>query len=382
MSFIENRINRFAIYGVLLYFTALLSACTRNGTYATLDFHDAQYIVSLSKTYENKSLLIVVGKGGTVNQTVCYEGQGINSITFRENDLYLHSSRENRHFILNGQGEWQSFSLAKNDVEGSENAPSWFAANGEHSLIETMNIGFVDNHYESAVLYTENGQKKNVIIEDLCLENAVEHDGEIYVNSSDYAGEKGNVICVIDKQTGIYNMVRFPHGNTPASGRLVLANDKIITYGSNAAYLIASGDDKFCCTLGMLDTKTHETKEIDYSDDAIILLYTFHNQIFVVTEKGNLHIYTDELSLTDTRNLNHTELLEAYSSSELIPHLKIIETDDILSMLFIRSELDPHNIGFIQEYRKTDLQPVRKIDLFLSGTDEWIGENIDFVLLP
>lgn len=370
------------LWGVLLSLAALLCACCQKPADIAIDYESTQYILSLSKEYEDKSLLILIGKDGEISQTVPYDGQGMNSITRFEDSLYLHSARKNRHFRITDQGNWQTFSYEKNEVETSEDAPSWFTAIGQESLIETMNIGFVNNHYESAIMYTQDDQKRTVRIEDRCLESAIDYDGKIYVNVSDYAGEAGYGICVVDKHSGTYNSVSFQHGNTPASGNLILVHDKIIAYGNNTwSYRYASGDEPFCCTLGMLDTKTLETKEVDYSGDNIYLVYAFQDQLYVITSSGYIHIYDDNLSLVEKKEIQNTDFYEKFQSDAWFNNGKIVEKDDMFAMLFIGADLDAHDVGFIQEYHKSDLQPIRKIDIFLLDTSEWMGELYDLAMI-
>ena len=146
--------------GVLLFLAALLCACSKKQANAPLDFGNTRYIVSLSKTYENSALLMGIDQNGEITQTIPYNGMGINSLVFFENKLFLFSSRENRHYILADTGEWQTFSYEDSDLEGIEDAASWFSIAGRNGLIEAMNIGFFGDHYRSAVQYTNNEERK------------------------------------------------------------------------------------------------------------------------------------------------------------------------------------------------------------------------------
>ncbi|MBQ2634893.1 MAG: hypothetical protein IJF88_10000 [Oscillospiraceae bacterium] len=371
----------FVFMGVLLFLAALLCSCSQTQKLLTIDFSSLQYVVSLSKDYENKSILVCIDQNGTISQTISFDGQGINAVNYFEGNLYLHSSRENRHFILTGQGDLETFSLDNIELEGSDTAPSWFTTEGENTLIETMNIGYINGHYESAVIYQNNSQKRTVIIEDFCLENAVDYNGKIYLNASDYLGERGNVICVIDKPSGTYTFVQYSHGNTPASGNLIRIKDKIFTYGNNASYLKDMKEKSITCTLGMLDTRSLKTTEVDYSTDFINLCYSWSDKLYVVTESGYIHIYSDDLTLLETIQIDEMDYFDKIYSNNLIVYKKIAEHDDTFSVLFLNSDLDAHNVGFIQEYGKTDLHPIRKIDISLSNVDEWMGETVDFIYL-
>lgn len=383
-----NKQRKYAKWGVLLLAALLsaLSSCTTKSSVSEtpIDFDNTKYIVTLSQTFKNKAILVCIGSDGEIRQTVPYEGQAINAINRLGNDLYLHSERVNRHLILTEQGTWQEFSYEKNEIEDSEYAGSWFTANGEHGLIQTMNIG-LGNGYNSAILYQEQGEQKVIHLKDLIPHSAVEYDGKIYVNA-DYehmdaeTEESRSVILVIDRQSGVCTTVRFPHDYTAYSGELVLVNDKVVTYGGNEDMLHLCQDKTVYRMLGVLDTKTLETKEFDCTSDEICLLYEHQGQIYTVTKSGNLNIYRDDLTLVQSKKLENLDYLQKCSSDALCLE-RIIAGGDSLTCLFTNADLDPNDVGLIQEYRKADLQPLQTSKIYLPECKEWMGELSDFVII-
>ena len=383
-----------------LLLAALLSACSIIGNKAPsagtgaaastsgqnlLDFSDTRYIVTLSQTFEDKALLVCIGKDGAVSKTIPYDGQAINGLNRLGDDLYLHSERVNRHFILKDQREWQEFSYAKNEIKDSEYAGSWLTANGEQGLIQTMNIGLQDDGYHSAILYQEQGEERVVHLKNLSPESVVDYGGKIYVNAyyecrDDDNKEYKTLIYVIDRKTGACTAAEFPHAFTAYSGDLVRVNDKLVTYGSNEAMLHVCEDKTVYCMLGVLDSKTMETKELDCSDDGIVLLYEHQGQIYTLTKSGKLKVYTDDLSLVETKKLEDFDFLGKRQSDGFYL-MKVIPHGDRLAMLFINADLDPKDAGIIQEYSKEDLKPLQTSKLLLPDCEEWMGELSDFIVV-
>lgn len=371
---------------LLAAFLSVLTACSAkfSAPASPIDFDNTRYIVSLSKTFEDHALLVCVGLNGEVSRTISFGGQAINAINRLGNNLYLHSERVNRHYILRSQGTWQEFSYEKNEIEDSEYAGSWFTADGEQGLIQTMNIGF-GNGYNSAILYQEQGEQKVIHLKDLIPNSAVEYDGKIYVNAfyqhlNDETEEYCSVILVIDRQSGECTPVQFPHAYTAYSGQLVLVNDKLVTYGSNEEMFPICGDTAVYRMLGILDTATLETKELDCTNDEICLLYEHQGQIYTATINGNLNIYQDNLTLAESKKLENTDFLQKYRSNELWLQ-KTIAHGDSLNCLFLNANLDPNHVGLIQEYSKADLQPLQTSKIDLPNCKEWMGELSDFVVI-
>lgn len=382
MKKLSSRIIPSSLCALLLaaalpFFAALTSGCSQksqNGkTAAKIDFDQTRYIVALSRTYDDKALLVCIGADGDVSQTISYKGQAINCIDRIGNDLYLHSERVNRHYILTEQGEWQTFSY-------DEDSGTYFTLIGENGLIEATNIGFVDGGYESSIIYTEGDMKKVVSLKDYLPMSAVEYAGKIYVSADHYTSEEAQVVFIIDRQTGEYTTVRFTHEYTPFSGKLVLVNDKIVTYGTNADMLHVCEDKTVYRTIGVLDTKTLETKEIDCGSDEILLMYEHLGQIRTVTGSGKLNIYADDLTLVESRELENTDFVDKCRSDDL--HLsKMIVKDEKIAFLFINANLDPKDAGIIQEYSKADLQPICTVNILLPECKQWMGELSDFIML-
>ncbi len=52
-----------------------------------------------------------------------------------------------------------------------------------------------------------------------------------------------------------------------------------------------------------------------------------------------------------------------------------------MTCLFTNADLDPNDVGLIQEYRKADLQPLQTSKIYLPECKEWMGELSDFVII-
>jgi len=378
MYSIRTKLLSLSLAGALLLLSVFLSACSRQprDMKTNLKLKNAEYAVVLSRTYEYDAELLLIDHDGKIFDTLHYGESGVSSANYYQGDLYVYSGRNVENFVLRDSGELQMFSMQTDKIDHGECSVSWFTANGQDGLIEALNIGIFDGHYYSGVRYTDGSQKKEAQIDDFMLCSAVEYDGKIFVNTSHNTDAAWHPICVIDKESGKYDLVSFEHGNTPAQGRLVLLNGKVFTYGDNLSYMEAMDETEVRCTLGMLDAETFETKEVDFTDDMICLMYAFEDYIYVITESGTMYVFDDDLELTDKKPLADSTFKKNYLAEELLYDDKFTDRDDKIAVLYINAALDPQNVGFIQEYSKRDMTPIRRIDITPPDPGIWMGQQI------
>lgn len=126
-----------------------------------VNIENSNYIVSLSRARDPYSKLLFLKGDGTLLQSYDYKGYSINSINYFKGKLFLTSNRLNEHYILDSSGKIEKYS---NVTERNDNKylASWFTKIGENTLIETVNIGRVNNKYLSNIIYSYAEGKKTV----------------------------------------------------------------------------------------------------------------------------------------------------------------------------------------------------------------------------
>lgn len=179
------KINSTPPISVLLVATLMvLVACTNGNANKDkkVNIENSKYIVSLSRAREPYSKLLFLNSDGALLQSYAYKGYSINSINYFKGKLFLTSNRLNEHYILDSNGKIEKYSNA-NEQKNNKYSASWFTRKGEKTLIETVNVGRINNEYLSDVIYSYKGQKKRSTLVNQYLNGALDKNGKIFVES-------------------------------------------------------------------------------------------------------------------------------------------------------------------------------------------------------
>ncbi len=342
----------------------LLCACTPQ-TVPEEALDRAEYVVSLSRSMESGAVVLYLGPDGEAVGSCSVPGMSFNDLLRVENTLYLYSNRRNEHFALKSGMPLEAFQVRGEAYPGGEYDASWFAAVGEGTQIETMNLGYVDGAYWSVLLYDCNGPRE-MLLKNMLLNGAVDYDGQIFVEAAlDDSDTNAHAVAVIHKETAAVEVVHFPGERTSVSGRLLAAQGCVFTYG-----------DK----IGCIDAQTLETRAVNFNRGQILLGYVYEERLHILSTDGNRYVYDADLKLVDTIVVEDSTILEAHLSGALFQD-QILEDENVLRVLYVSAALENSLIGYIDEYDKSDLHLLRRIEIALPSVKEWMGEEVAMVHL-
>lgn len=364
---------------ILLFLLLFLSSCTQSkeSQKIDVDLTKCGYVISLSRSTESDSKLIFLDYEGNILEGYDYSGVSINSLNEYDNKFYMHSSRINEHYKIDEEGKIETFSLLENEHQDGEYIPSWFAVPGKTSLIETMNIGMVDDNYLSSLIYSEENEKHEIILKDQFLNNALEYDDKIFVETYSETSESNGII-VVNKNTGtILKDIRFSNNSISNSSKLILFKDKIVTYGN-------SNDDRFTkqnsSGIGSLDVNTLEIQEHIFKDNNIIDIYAFDDSLYAVADNNYIYKLDQNLEFLDEMKITNEMFIENYNNQNF--HIeKVIDKENKIYVVYLSNNFDDiENIGFIQVYNKSNLDPEEKINISNPNAKKWMGGVIDVIV--
>lgn len=380
MSFTINKNVKTFLIIILLFTIVLLSSCNRfkEPQKIDLDLTKCKYVISLSRSIESDSKLIFLDNKGTILDDYNYSGVSINSLNEYDNKFYMHSSRINEHYMIDEERKIEKFSLLENEYEDGKYIPSWFVVPGNSSLIETLNIGMVNNSYLSSIIYSKENEKQEIILKDQFLNNALEYDDKIFIETYSETNESNGIIVVNKKTENVSEQIRFSHTFTSNSNKLILFKDQIITYGNSHnnrfTKQISSG-------IGSLDVNTLETQEHILKDDNIIDIYVFEDSIYAITDNNYISKFNPDLELLSEMEIKNESFIKNYNNKNF--HIeKVIEKDNKIYVVYLSNNFDDiENIGFIQVYNKSNLEPEEKINISNPNAKKWMGEVIDVIVI-
>ncbi|KJQ68416.1 hypothetical protein TZ90_00782 [Streptococcus mitis] len=341
-----------------------------------VNIENSNYIVSLSRARDPYSKLLFLKGDGTLLQSYDYKGYSINSINYFKGKLFLTSNRLNEHYILDSSGKIEKYS---NVTERNDNKylASWFTKIGENTLIETVNIGRVNNKYLSNIIYSYAEGKKNCTLENQYLNGAVDKYGKIFVESySENDGKNG--ITIIDKDSAsIEKRITFKNSFTSSSGELIDYNKKLLVYGNNESNDSQKEGEK--SAIGLLNCETYEINEYSFHKEKIIFSYVYENNIYIITDDNSIYKFNDKLEMLEKKAISDTTFFDNFSNNYTIR--KIIHSDKTIAVLYTSRRFDVKNLGFIAEYNCEDISLLNKFNIILEGEKMWLGEVVDFIKL-
>ena len=341
-----------------------------------VSIENSSYIVSLSRARDPYSKLLFLKGDGTLLQSYDYKGYSINSINYFKGKLFLTSNRLNEHYILDSSGKIEKYS---NITERNDNKylASWFTKIGENTLIETVNIGRVNNKYLSNIIYSYAEGEKNCTLENQYLNGAVDKYGKIFVESySENDGKNG--ITIIDKDSAsIEKRITFKNSFTSSSGELIDYNKKLLVYGNNESN--DSQKEREKSAIGLLNCETYEINEHSFYKEKIIFSYVYENNIYIITDDNSIYKFNDKLEMVEKKAILDTTFFDNFSNNYTIR--KIIHSDKTIAVLYTSRRFDVKNLGFIAEYNCEDISLLNKFNIILEGEKMWLGEVVDFIKL-
>lgn len=342
-----------------------------------IDIQNSKYIVSLSRAREPYSKLLFFGNDGTLLQSYDYKGYSINSINYFNGKLFLTSSRLNEHYILDSNGKIEKYSNV-NEQKNNKYMASWFTKTGEKTLIETVNVGMVDNKYLSNVIYSYEGKEKSSTLENQYLNNALDKNGKIFVESYSESDKKRG-ITIIDKNSAkIDKRINFKNSFTSSSEALIEYNNKIVTYGNND--LNNSQNKEVKSAIGILDSETYEIMEYLFEKEKIIFSYVYNNNIYVITDNNSVYKFNDKLEVIEKKDISDRTFFDNFTNNNYTIR-KIIHSGKTISVLYTSRQFDIKNLGFIVEYNCDDISVLNKFNIILKDEKVWLGEVVDFIKL-
>lgn len=362
----------------LVFLLALLTACNKEKTNEYIELNDCRYVISLSKALDYNARLLFIDTNGSLLGTYDYDGYSINSINQRDGNFYMHSSRLNKHYILNNEQKISSYTLFEDEYTDSIQMASWFAVNGKSSLIETMNIGGSESgDYLSSIIYGDQDSKTEVVLKNQLLNNAIELNGKIYVETFSETDEKNGISIIEMSEQREIKYITFPEPYTSNSAELILLEDKIITYGHSE---IEKFEGNLKSSIGSLDTNTYETNNYVLDNELVITMYTYNNNIYVITDNNKLMIFDKNLNILSSAIIGNDSFINnAINDNYRI--LKMIQSQNHIHVFYLSRDFDkPDHIGYIQVYEKETLKPLERFEINNPDATEWLGESVDFIL--
>lgn len=374
------KINSTPPISVLLVATLIfLVACTHENisTDKKVNIENSKYIVSLSRAREPYLKLLFLNSDGALLQSYAYKGYSINSINYFKGKLFLTSNRLNEHYILDSNGKIEKYSNA-NEQKNNKYSASWFTRKGEKTLIETVNVGRINNEYLSDVIYSYKGQKKRSTLVNQYLNGALDKNGKIFVESYS-ENDKKNGITIIDKDSAkTEKRINFKNSFTSSSGELIECNNKIVTYGndnSNSSQNVAAKS-----AIGVLNSETYEVLEYLFDKEKIIFSYVYKNDIYTITDNNSIYKFNDKLEIIEKKEITDKTFFANLTGNNYTIR-KVICSDGIVSVLYTSRKFDVKNLGFIAEYKCDDIGLLNKFNINLKNEKMWLGEVVDFIKL-
>ncbi|MGF3225950.1 hypothetical protein [Facklamia sp. P12932] len=354
----------YILFLVLLMIFAV--SCKKNQFSLTKNKNDIDYVLSLSRSRENRSTLLFISNDGTIKEKLKYKGASINSLNYIDDKIYMHSSRTNDHFIYDDNG-FEKFSL-ESEYADSPNITTWFVKKGNDDLIEGINVGLIDtDYYLSSLAYSNNKVRNEILLKWEYLDDAIEVNGKIFLEAYNEKTSKYSII-VIDKEEKTSNRINFEKPYTDPGKQMIQFNESVVDYGHIGSSSL----------LYLIDSNTNETKEITLKNENI--LYVFVNDNLKVITNKNIYDLNSELEIINKKEIKDTDLIKDIEDNKFGLR-KINDNENILSVLYTSEDFDKVEVGFIREYDKKDLKLIRNIDIKLDRSREWMGEEVDFIRL-
>lgn len=361
------RDRRLFILLSLVLLIALVTSCNKINQEKfdlTRDKSDIEYVLSLSRIRENRSILLFISKNGTIKEKLKYKGASINSLNNIDDKIYMHSSRTNEHFIYDDKG-FEKFSL-ESEYADTPDITTWFVKRGKDGLIEGINVGLIDtDYYLSSLAYSNEKVRNEILLKWEYLNDAIEVNGKIFLEAYNDISSKYRII-VIDKEKKTSNIINFDKPYTDPGKQMIQFNESVVDYGHIGSSSL----------LYLIDSNTNESKEITFKNENI--LYVFVNDNLKVITNKNMYDLNSELEIVNKKEIRDTDLIKDTEDNKLGLR-KIIDKENILSVLYTSEDFDNVEVGFIREYNKKDLKLIKNIDIKLNGSREWMGEDVDFI---
>lgn len=363
----SSRNRRLFILLSLVLLIALVTSCNKiNQEKVDLkrDKSDIEYVLSLSRIRENRSILLFISKNGIIKEKLKYKGASINSLNYFDNKIYMHSYRTNEHFIYDDKG-FEKFSL-ESEYADSSNITTWFVKRGKDSLIEGINVGLIDtDYYITSLAYSNDKVRNEILLKREYLDDAIEVDGKIFLEAYNEISSKYRII-VIDKEKKTSNIINFDKPYIDPGKQMIQFNESVVDYGHIGSSSL----------LYLIDSNTNESKEITFKNENI--LHVFVNDNLKVITNKNIYDLNSELEIVNKKEIEDTNLIKDIEDNKLGLR-KIIDKENILSVLYTSEDFDNVEVGCIREYDKKDMKLIRNIDIKLDGSREWMGEQVDFI---
>lgn len=324
-------------------------------------FKDYKYVIAMTDIMSRGGKILFIDDTHIPKASLSFDGQSIEDINLFNTSLYFHSIRINKHFKLDSDGTLSSYSNSLNGDSDLAYA-SWVARKGDTTLIETINGGLQMGGYESAIIYSKNNHKKDVLLKGSIIEGVIEHNGLLYISTGHPGADYG--FLVFDMQTdAIKKKLVFNHRFLTARGALLKLNNRVIAYGSTIGHADFE-DGPRQSGLVSIDTNTFESIEFLLPNGDIIYKgYIYDGKIYVFTEDGFLYQFDEQLNIKGKEKISHRELIEIYKSEDVLFE-KIVEDDDTLHVLVRRhDENDPKHIGTMHVFKKANLEMMDRFDI-------------------
>lgn len=360
---------------VVLVIALLVSCGVEENSLVDFKETDLKYLVSLSRSREKLSKLLFYDNDGNLYKELNYKGSSINSLNQSDNKLLMYSNRTNEHYSFDSSVGFHKFSLTskKSDIS---NAPTWFVVADEDCLIETINFGRQKGSaYLSSVIYDYNGEKKEILLEWEYLNNAISVGDKIFIESYNELVKK-NGLVVVNKENEEFSKVYFENGFTSKSGRFVLFNEKIVTYGNSNESI--SGNKM--AAIGSVNIKSLETKEKLFKGENILFAHKIDDTLKVITDQKKIYVFNSDLDIVEIENMTNHEFVDYYIDGSVVVR-KILDKNDVICVLYTSKNFDKKNVGFIVEYDKSNYDVIKKVNIQLKNEKDWMGEVVDFIII-
>lgn len=348
-----------------------LISCTKKTDVITTNKENSKYAVSLSKTLQADSKLLFLSDNGDEITSHKYKGNSIYTINKWNDDIYLHSSRKNEHFKLLKNGDFQEFKLSLNNVQ-HPGYGVWIVEKGEKSLIESVNGGFNDDaQYQSGIVYTKNGERVSILLNNQTINGAVEKNDKIFVATVDEKKETSQLVMVNRNSNSIDLELTFEKTYYVRSGVINFINDKIISYGDNNGFFNYSNkNNSGVISVSLTD---YSSKVFDLPDEELIkFLYTYDSKIFVVTNLGHLYVLSDDMQLIEDKKIEQQHILNVIKDDDSFFLKKVISDGEFLHIVKRNLDFDnPNNVGDVYVVNKNDLSLVREVNLRIKNNNTW-----------
>lgn len=345
--------NKSLLKFVVFIFIFLQIVCRNSND--KIDISKYEYVISQSDMDKNKSRLLFINGEGEIINTLNYKGSFITRINKLGDELFLHSERLNEHYKLkNGELERFSINEEKYKEMGMNYVPVWDAKISEDDLLEFPNVGIVNGEYLSSVVYSDNGERKEAPLKEIFYYGSVENKGKIYIAGLlEKEGKYG--ISIVDKKTQkTSEQIRFKNEFVAKDFDVIAYRDKIVVSGSNNG--TQSG-------IGVLDVNTLDVKDFIFEDDMALLKYVCDDLIYVITNKGYLYKFDENLNIIERKILEDQSLQRYESDNNLIRSNFIVKDNFIYVMYKYVQNEDKDKIAFIQKFDKKDFKSLDKFDV-------------------